>query len=70
MLFNNVNNGYRTAILKKNSLRLLPFYMAVTTYSCDEKVCETMLTAVVSHLLNSILSSKRCKKENLKEFLQ
>ena len=31
IFFNDINNGYRAAILKKNSL-WLPFYMAVATY--------------------------------------
>ena len=48
---NDINLGYRTAILKKNSLRLLPFYMAVANYFCYEKVRRTMRTAVVSYLL-------------------
>ena len=37
--------------MKKNSLRLLPFYMAVANYFCYEKVRRTMRTAVVSYLL-------------------
>ena len=32
MFLNNINGGYRAAILKKRSLWLLPFYMAVATY--------------------------------------
>ena len=30
ILFNDINHDYRAAILKKNSLWLLPFYMAVS----------------------------------------
>ena len=41
-----------TAILKKNSLWLLPFYMVVATYFYYEKVRRTMRTAIVSNLLN------------------
>ena len=37
MFFNNINGGYRAAILKKSSLWLLPFYMAVATNGGDEK---------------------------------
>ena len=31
-IFNDINHGYRAAILKKSSLWLLPSYMAVATY--------------------------------------
>ena len=44
--------GYRPAILKKNSPRLLPFYMAVPTYCYYEKMRRTMGTAIVWYLLN------------------
>ena len=49
---NNINHGYRTAIMKKNSLWLPLFYMAVATYFCYEKVRRTMRPAIVSYLLN------------------
>ena len=39
-----------TAILKKNSLWLLPFYMVVATYFYYEKLRRTMRTAIVSNL--------------------
>ena len=32
ILFDNINHGYRAAILKKNLLWLLPFYMVVATF--------------------------------------
>ena len=51
MFFNDINHGYRAAILKKSSLWLLPSYMAVATYCYYEKVRRTMRTAVVSYLL-------------------
>ena len=36
IFFNDINHPYRAAILQKNSLWLLPFYMAVTAYYfCD-----------------------------------
>ena len=31
-IFSDISHGYRTAILKKDSLRLLPFYMVVANY--------------------------------------
>ena len=37
LCFNDIKHGYRAAILKKNSLWLLPFYMAVATYLYHEK---------------------------------
>ena len=40
MFFNDLNHDYRTAILNKNPLWLLPFYMAVAT-SCAEQ-CDKM----------------------------
>ena len=52
IFFNDINHGYRAAILKKNSLWLLPFYMVVATYFYHEKVRRTMRTAIVSNLLN------------------
>ena len=52
ILFNDINHDYRAAILKKNSLWLLPFYMAVATYCYYEKVRRTMRTTIVSYLLN------------------
>ena len=51
--FNDINHGYRAAILKKNYLWLLPFYMVVATYFYYEKVRRTMRTAIVSDLLNT-----------------
>ena len=45
MFFSDINHGYRAAILKKNPLWLLPFYMAVDTSCYYEKVRRTMRTA-------------------------
>ena len=50
IVFNYFNHGYRAAILKKNSLRLLPFYVVVVTYFFYEKVRRTMGTVIVSNL--------------------
>ena len=55
---NDINHGYRAAILKKSSLWLLPFYMAVATYSYYKKVRRTMRTAIVSYLL-------KCNRKSL-----
>ena len=40
ILFNDINHGYRATVLKKNSLWLLPFYMAVASYCYSEKQVE------------------------------
>ena len=55
ILLNDVNHGYREAILKNNSLWVLPFYIAVFTYCYYEKVCRMMCTAIVSYLLKNCL---------------
>ena len=48
---NDISHDYKAALLKKNSLRLLSFYMDVSFYCYYEKVRRTMRTAVVSYLL-------------------
>ena len=55
IFFNDTNHGYRAAVLKKNYLWLLPFYMAVATYLYYEKVGITMRTAIASYLLKKHL---------------
>ena len=51
IFFSDINHGYRAAILKKRSLGLLPFYIAVATCCYYRKVRRTMRTAIVSYLL-------------------
>ena len=51
MNFNDINHGYRAAILKKCSLWVLPPYMVVSTYCYYEKAHRTMHTAIVLSLL-------------------
>ena len=53
--FNDINHGYRAAILKKSSLWLFPFYMAVATYCYYKKVRRTISTATVSYLLKEYM---------------
>ena len=50
-VFNDINHGYRAAILKKSSLWLLPFYMAVAIYCYYKNVRRTIPIAIVSYLL-------------------
>ena len=57
--FNDINHGCRAAMLKKSSLWLLPFYVAVVTYCCYKKVHRTMRTAIVSYLHKN-LYKKQC----------
>ena len=49
IFFNDINYGYRAALLKKSSLWLLPFNMAMVSYCFYEKVRRTMRTAIVSY---------------------
>ena len=54
IFFNDINHSYRGAILKKISLRLLPFYVAAATYCYYENVHRTILSAIVSSLLKCV----------------
>ena len=60
-IFNDINHRYRTAMVKKDSLWLLPFYMVVATYFYYEKVRRTMRTATVSYLLDLFISLSELK---------
>ena len=51
IFFKDIYYGYTAAILNKNYLWLLPFFMAVAAYIYYEKV--HMRIVVVSHLLNT-----------------
>ena len=53
-IFNNINHGYRVAILKKNSLWLLLLYITVATYFYYEKVRRTVCTAIVSYITKEL----------------
>ena len=57
IFFNDIDHGYRAAILKENFLRLLLFYMVMATYFYYEVV----RTAIVSNLLkeNTYTTSSR-----------
>ena len=54
IFFNDINHGCRAAILKKNYLWLLSFYMVMATYFYYEKMRRTMLAAIVSNLLKHL----------------
>ena len=51
MFLNDINHGYRAAILKENHLWMLSLYMAVTASCHHEKVRRTMCNAIVSYIL-------------------
>ena len=51
IVFNNINHGYRAAILKKSSLSVLLSYMVVATYCYHKKERRPMHSAIVFHLL-------------------
>ena len=59
IFFNDINHAYRAAILKKNVLWLLLFYLIVATYFYYEKVHRTICTAIVSDLLNRKSDAKK-----------
>ena len=63
-ILNDINHGYRTDLLKKNSFWLLPFYVTVATYCYCEKLRRTMRNAVVSYL-NKCESIKNRMAQNV-----
>ena len=65
IFFNDINHGYRATLLRKNSLRLLPFYLAVASYCYCEKVCRTMGTAIVFYLLKYFYSFSGAELNNI-----
>ena len=62
MFFNDVNHDYRAAILNKNPLWLLPFYMAVAT-SCAEQ-CNKMRRTMRQSDKVTIISKQIINGEN------
>ena len=64
VFFNDINHGYRAAFLKKNSLWLLLFYMAVASRRYYEKMQRTMRTAIVSYLLKYFYSFSAAELNN------
>ena len=66
--FNDINHGYRAAILQKNYLWLFPLNIVVATYFYYERVRRTMRTAIVSNLLNQRTAPLFLKVPNVKFF--
>ena len=52
IFFNDINHVYRAAILKKNALWLLPFYVVVATYFYYEKCAERCTLQLYQTSLN------------------
>ena len=66
MFFNDINHGYRAAILKnRSSLWLLLSYMAVATNCYYENVRRMMRTAIVSYSLIQKLTVLLISTENV-----
>ena len=65
IFFNNINHGYKAALLKKNSLWLLSFYMDVASHCYYEKARRTMNTAIVSYLLKYFYSFSAAELNNI-----
>ena len=66
IFFNDINHGYRAALLKKrSSLWLLLSYMAVATNCYYEKVRRMMRTAIVSYSLIQKLTVLLISTENV-----
>ena len=70
VFFYNINHGLRAATLKKNSLWLLLFYIAVATYSYNEKVCRTMRNATVSCIHEKLSHIPKSLIANYKFFIR
>ena len=64
-IFNNINHGYKAALLKKNYLWLLSLYMDVAFYCHYEKARRTMNTATVSYLLKYFYSFLATELHNI-----
>ena len=64
-IFNDINHGYKAALLKKNSLWLLSFYMDVASHCYYEKARRTMNTAIVSYLLKHFYSFSAAELNNI-----
>ena len=62
---NDINDGYRTVLLQKNSLCLLLFYMALASCCYYEKVRSTMCSAIASYVLKYIYSFSAAEPNNI-----
>ena len=63
---NDINHGYRAAILKKNSLLLLPFYMLWLLISVMKRCAERCALQLRQ---TSLVCNKHCQKEILQNLL-
>ena len=62
VLFNDINHGFRATILKKRSLWLLPFFMAVANIAimkkCAEQCTLQLYHTSLSYIFDSDLETK------------
>ena len=65
IFFNDINHDYKAALLKKNSLWLLSFYVDLASYCYYEKARRTMNTATVSYLLKYFYSFLATELHNI-----
>ena len=65
IFFNDINHDYEAALLKKNSLWLLSFYVDLASYCYYEKARRTMNTATVSYLLKHFYSFSVAEPNNI-----
>ena len=65
IFFDDINHGYRAALLKKNSLCLLPFYVTVASYCYYEKVRRMIRIAILLYLLKYFYSFSAVELNNI-----
>ena len=65
IFFNDINHGYKAALLKKNYLWLLSFYMDVSSYCYYENARRTLNIAIISYLLKYFHSFSAAKLNNI-----
>ena len=64
IFFNDINHGYKAALLKKNSLWVLSFYMDLASHCYYEKARRTMKTSIASHLFKHFFSFSAAELNN------
>ena len=65
IFFNDINHGYKAALLKKNYLWLLSFYMDVSSYCYYENARRTLNIAIISYLLKYFHSFSAAELNNI-----
>ena len=65
IFFNDINHGYKAALLKKNYLWLLSFYMGVSSYCYYKNARRTLNIAIISYLLKYFHFFSAAKLNNI-----